>query len=67
MRFDDVLASIGRLLADAEVLDVALQKHVRATAGQHELHSYLHRLQVIVADLRRVLNEIPAPSALGLG
>jgi hypothetical protein len=55
------ITALSRLATDAQVIDVALQQHCRATVGQHDLHGRLHALQIAVADFRLSYIRTPKP------
>jgi len=54
------LIRIGMLYEDAGVVSRALSKHIRTAAGEPELHTYLHRMQVVLGDMRHQIEHIDA-------
>ena len=52
------LIAVGKFYNDAGMLSAALTKHMRTTAGEPELFSFLQRLQNVLGDFRHAVEQI---------
>lgn len=57
------MLAIGRIYNDAGMVSAAISNHLRTTAGQPELFSFLQRMQHALGDFRHAVDQVESSAS----